>query len=473
MDPGDLSTAEQALVGAFDAGAWAEGGGGEVRAGVVTALLVHPPGQGGSVVPAVRLRDAVVTGPFDVSYREVDVPVHFDRCRFVQIPRLTGAATRTLQFTDCELPGLDARLLTVRGDLGLSGSVVTGRTSLENAQISGTLHLSRVALLNPGDRALSAGGVVVGGGVVGRGGLRADGESRLIGGRVDGGVLLDGARFARPGGVALCLDGLETNRLMCTNGFSTDGQLLLRGARISGEVSFHGARLHAADRAVRARGMVAGELILMPAEVEGLVDLSRVQVGALRDAEDRWPEAMRLDGLGYDHLLPVGAAIGVAARCRWLARDRQSYRPQPFEQLAAYYRRLGHDDDARRVLLAKERRRRETLNPLRRVGGYLLDGLVGYGYRPWLAGAWLALLVAAGTLVFSARPPHAIDAEHHPHFAPLVYAMDLLIPIGAFGLRTAYDPTGGTQWVADGLIAAGWILATALVAGVSRSLGRD
>ena len=469
----DLSPAEQEVVRAVRTGSRADLGGRPIRASVVAGLLVAPPDDGETPARALQLRDAVLTGLLDVSYADVPVPAHFDACRFEEAVRFTGASTRTLQFSDCELPGVQARLATVRGDLRLSGSTVTGPVLLENLQLSGTLLLNRARLVNPQDRALSAGGMVVGGGVVGRGGLQVSGEARLIGARVDGGLLFEGARFSRPGGVALCLDDVVVDRLLCGDGFTADGQLLLRGARVTGEVNFYDARLLAPDRALRARGLAAGELILMPAQVEGLVDLSRVQVGALRDAPDRWPAAMRLDGFTYDHLLPMGAGVGVGQRCRWLARDAQSYRPQPFEQLAAYYRRLGHDDDARRVLLAKERRRRATLHPLRRVSGYLLDGLVGYGYRPWLAAAWLAVLVAVGTAVFGARPPVPLDPDHHPHFAAAVYTMDLLIPIGAFGLRGAYDPVGATQWVADCLIAAGWILATALVAGVSRTIGRD
>src|SRR5690606_1739621 len=99
-----------------------------------------------------------------------------------------------------------------------------------------------------------------------------------------GGLLLEGAVFRNPGAVALCLDDLETNRVVCSDGFTTQGQLQLRGARVSGEVSFRDACLHAPDRALRARGLTAGDLVLMPREVEGLVDLSRVHVGALRDA---------------------------------------------------------------------------------------------------------------------------------------------------------------------------------------------
>jgi hypothetical protein len=74
---------------------------------------------------------------------------------------------------------------------------------------------------------------------------------------------------------------------------------------------------------------------------------------------------------------------------------------------------------------------------------------------------------------FSTVEPLAIDPGHAPRFSAFIYTADLLIPIGAFGLRGAYDPVGWTSWVADVLIAAGWILATALVAGVSRRIGRD
>jgi len=471
--PGDLTAAERRITTAHPHGEWVDLAGAHLRAEVIAGLLLNTQRPPAAVMPAVRLRAAQITGTLDLSFADITVPLHFDDCRFDQAPILTGASTRTVQLTGCTLPGLEARLLAVRGDLRLNSSTVTGLLTLENAAVTGTLSLSASRLSNPGGRALSGGGLVLGGGLFGRRGLSVEGEARLIGARIDGGILLEGATFSTPGGAALCLDEVVTNRLACSEGFSTDGEFKLRNAQVTGEFNLWGAHLRGPDRAVRARGLRAGELSLNPASVEGMVDLTRVQVGALRDRSDAWPAQLRLDGFSYDHLLPVGEAIDVRARCSWLTRDADAYRPQPYEQLAAYYRRLGHDDDARRVLLAKERRRRATLHPVRRAGGYLLDALVGYGYRPWLAGVWLVVLVAIGTAVFGARHPVPIDPAHRPHFSALVYTVDLLIPIGAFGLRSAYDPVGATQWIADGLIAAGWILATALVAGVSRSLGRD
>jgi len=45
-----------------------------------------------------------------------------------------------------------------------------------------------------------------------------------------------------------------------------------------------------------------------------------------------------------------------------------------------------------------------------------------------------------------------------------------LIPINAFGQRGAFNPLGWTQWLSYALIAAGWLLTTALFAGVTRVL---
>jgi hypothetical protein len=445
----------------------------QVRAEVLSALLQSAPVPVDGRMPALRLRGARITGRIELSFGRVDVPVHLDDCVLDAAPDLTGAAVRTLALYACRLPGLDGRLLAVSGDLRLSDCEVSGCLMLEDAAISGSVSIGGSRLLNSGGRALSGGGMRVGGGFFARRGVHAEGSVRLIGARIDGGLFCEGASLSHPDGAALCADEVVTTRIICADGFGCEGEVQLRGAQVSGEVNLYGASLRAKGKALRGRGLTAGELILAPAQVSGLVDLTRARVGALRDSRATWPTRLRLDGFGYDQLLPLGQPIDVRARCAWLARDADVYRPHPYEQLAGYYRRLGHDDDARRVMVAKQRRRRRTLSPQARVGGYLLDGLVGYGYRAWLAGLWLGVLLVTGTAVFTARPPLAVDPTHQPHLDAFVYTLDLLIPIGAFGLRSTFVPVGGTRWVAYGLIAAGWILATALIAGVGRSLRRD
>jgi hypothetical protein len=474
VQTGDLSQAERAVRDAFGHGHWTDLSGADdpvVRAEVLASLLLHPAEPSDGEVPALRLRGARITGVLDIAFGTVTAPLQLDACTLEGGPDLTGASTRSVELTGCTLPGLSARLARVEGDLRVSGCRVRGCLLVKNATVTGSASLSASHLANPGGRAVDGGGFVVGGGLVGRRGMRAEGSIRIIGARIEGGVLLEGARISNPGGVALCADELITTRLLCSH-LDADGEVQLRNAKVSGEASLHGAKLRAGVKAVRARGLSAAELFLTPASVQGMVDLSRARIGALRDSAATWPPLLRLDGLSYDHLIPFDD-VDARRRCAWLTRDVDEYRPQPYEQLAAYYRRLGHDHDARRVLLAKQRVRRSTLRLPARAGGHLLDLLVGYGYRPWLAAVWLLVLLGAGTTVFHSHPPLALDPGHQPHFDAFVYTVDLLIPIGAFGLRAAYDPAGWTRWVAYALIAAGWILATALVAGVSRSVRRD
>jgi hypothetical protein len=103
----------------------------------------------------------------------------------------------------------------------------------------------------------------------------------------------------------------------------------------------------------------------------------------------------------------------------------------------------------------------------------VLDWTVGYGYRPWLAGVWLLVLQTLGTALFSLRNPAPTGTSPHMSFNAFIYTIDLLIPVNLFGQRQEWNPHGPYQWLAYGLIAAGWILATALIAGITRVLTRN
>jgi hypothetical protein len=113
-----------------------------------------------------------------------------------------------------------------------------------------------------------------------------------------------------------------------------------------------------------------------------------------------------------------------------------------------------------------------TLHP----GPYTLLYLtVGYGYRTWLAGAWLAGLLALGTWVFSRAYPGQMtpSVTHPPAFHPLAYTVDVLIPIVSLGQQNTWQPQGTALYWSWALTAAGWVLTTAVVAGLTGILKRD
>lgn len=238
---------------------------------------------------------------------------------------------------------------------------------------------------------------------------------------------------------------------------------------------FDGAHLDNGDQvALFADQLEAGSLWFTGGfSAVGNVDLRYTRAGIVVDDPMDWPDTLDLEGLIYQDLQPYRKARGPEGRLAWLSRTGGEYRPQPYEQLAAYYRRLGHEDEARTVLVAKQRRRRRELGWRGRTLGWFLDAIVGYGYRPGRAFAWMLALWLLGSWYFAVNQPGLADPDVHVHYQPLLYAADLVLPVIGLGQESAWAPAGGEQAVATALILLGWVLATAVVAGVTRVLTRS
>jgi hypothetical protein len=387
-----------------------------VRAKVLRELLLGDD----SSTAALRLAGARITGELDLRNATIPCPVVLYGCHFTKAPNFYAAQTRQLAFTKSALPGLIATEIRTSGALQLSHCRIGGTVRLVNADL-GALALDKAVLDSEGEAVQLNPARITSD--LHAPGLRVRGELRLDGLRVGGLLNLEKSELRRPGGTAL-----------------------------------------------RATGCRAAELRLAGAvPVEGEVDLRRARFEVVDAEPGVWPGAVHLDGFAYDALTPRLAA---KQRLELLARDVDGYVPHAYEQLAATYARLGDDRSARDVRLTKQRRHRATLPAYARLWGYVQDGTVGYGYRPMRAAAWLGALLLLGVLVFGLHHPPPVDAGKAPAYNPVVYPLDLLIPIVDFGQAKAFTPQGWYQWLSYALIAAGWLLATTVVAGVTRTINR-
>ncbi|SCG72448.1 hypothetical protein [Micromonospora humi] len=451
---GELSPAEQRLWDAFPRGetvAPHEDTPHVVRAAVIRSLLLGGRDAEPGHRPALRLHGAEVVGVLDLYQAEIEHAVEFVGCVFDATPQLSFAQLRGMSFEGSTLPGLDAFGAVVQGTLSLVKCVLSDAVVVYGLQVSGDLDLDWARLASGGraedvfgDRTAALFGDAL---HVGR-------HLYLQGTTAAGNVELAGVRI---GGT-----------LHAQRGCRIDGELRLPGAQVAGEVDLsHAVLVNPGGVALDARGLRVGQLTLLAERVEGTVDLRHSQTEVLRDEPDRWPARLRLDGARYAALERAGTS---RERLCWLNRDPDGYRPQPYEQLAALYRQIGQDSDARAVLLAKQRRRRRLLPPAAAAWGLAQDGLVGYGYRPGRALLWLSVLAVLGATVFSGYPP--VAAPGGTDFNPLVYTLDLLIPIVQFGQEQTYRTEGPAQWLAYLLMAIGWLLFTAVAAALTRTLNR-
>lgn len=63
----------------------------------------------------------------------------------------------------------------------------------------------------------------------------------------------------------------------------------------------------------------------------------------------------------------------------------------------------------------------------------LQDAMVGYGYAPGRALAWLTAAFLAGFLYFDASRPAPVNPTDHPTFNPALYSADVLLPLPGIG----------------------------------------
>jgi hypothetical protein len=206
-------------------------------------------------------------------------------------------------------------------------------------------------------------------------------------------------------------------------------------------------------------------------------------VDVLQDDETTWAGSYELDGLRYGGLAASNHAKqhrwerhpDSAARLRWLRGASDGRAAQPYDELAAHYRHIGHEGARRRVLIRKQRVRREDLGFLGRVWGYIQEWLVGYGYRAWQALIPFAVLLTFAWWFFAGHRGEFSQTDPlnvAPPFSALLYSLDVLLPVVSLGQRAAYTPHGAASTISAVLTVIGWVLTTAIVAALAGLVSR-
>ncbi|HEV2896608.1 MAG TPA: hypothetical protein VGX71_01975 [Pseudaminobacter sp.] len=365
----------------------------------------------------LRISGARVVGKLDLEGCRIPRDIGLKDCLFDAAPVLRSAIIDNLFLDGSAFPGLQAERLEARGGLAIRSANVTGQIRLSGARIGGNIEADGATVALPDEVAFHADGLEVRGSILLRG-AHVRGGVNLSGARLGADVNATGIRIERPGEVAL--DG---------EGIAARGDMVLRGATIAGEVRLWGAdfggNVHCASATLAQpggycmrlnRAKIDGAFFLLEgASVDGVLDLTAAAIGAIHDDEASWPQRgdLLLNRCRYGAF--IGGPVDAESRLNWLARQvperwKEDFWPQPYEQLSTVLRDMGHDEDARTVLIAKERlqrraRRARTKNPALRIVLAAIDGIlavtVRYGRQPLYAFVWLMLFWVIGAVVFN------------------------------------------------------------------------
>jgi hypothetical protein len=355
---------------------------------------------------------------------------------------------------------LDARITSCRieGGVDLFGAQVGGQLWLNNTHVEGT----------QAGYAVNAPQIEVAGGCYARR-LTVRGGLNLWGAAIRAGLELDDATLVAEGRRALRAPKLAvTGDVTFGESATVSGAIDLSSASINGCLSLTYRVVDEHELSLSEGQVKTLRLEIAPAEHVS-VDLNGAAVAAFVDTRTSWPGVLKLDRMKYETLRPL---LPARERLLWLERNEDSNSPQPYEQLARHYRETGHDHDARTVLLAKYRNRTRQLRFPFRLWGYLQDVTVGYGYRPGRALTWLVgLIVVAGICSTVWEPRPVISSA--PTFNAVVYALDVVLPILDLGQEKSYSAVGFGRVVVWVAILAGWLLASTVIAAITRAVNRN
>jgi hypothetical protein len=406
------------------AGNWSEHR--HIRAALIHWLCVNRIASQCIDSRGIQVYGAKIPDALDLSYVVVPFPLVLVKCRVVDVMKLQAVKIPMLSLDGTRVHSIKGDSVDVNGGVFLrNGFYAEHEVRLHRARIGGGLDCSKGTFTNPAQesvagsgRALTADGIVVGGGVS-LIGIHAEGEVRLSRAQIQGdldcsaGTIKNAPQERVQGTGSVLIEG--TGTALNADGVSVKSGLFLRDSVITGQVRL--ARSQIGMDLDCSRSTLVGEVNAEGAEIGGALfwtgftadpvraslNLMNTSVGILADDMRSWPTPgnLKLNGFVYGRM-SGRAPTDAQSRLDWLSRQT-SFERQPYRQLAKVLRDDGNVAGAQQILFEMEhlRRKKEDRGPVDRAYSFLFRNTVGYGYYPAkFAASWLLGLAILGFVLF-------------------------------------------------------------------------
>ena len=470
-------------------------------------LCTNPDASAQVTYRGVSIVGAQIEGELNLQWAKVSFPLRVRQSAFTQTIILQNAHLVSLDLTATSIKDLWAEnLVTERNVILSAGFKAEGGVNLTGAKIGGDLDCDGGQFVSKSQRpALNANGAKFEGSVFLLGRFRAEGGVILVAATIGGNLECDGGQFISKGNIpALDASGAKIEgSVYLRTGFRAEGGVDLVGATIGGDLECIGGQFVGKGNipALSANSAkIDGSVFFREGAVaDGIVDLTFAQIGrafqwtdfespnkaklhltlakcgTLWHDQHSWPSNgnLRLFGFVYDQI-DDRASPNADVQLGWLHRQPQvKFLTQPYEQLATVLRQRGLKEDARKVMIQKNKDQAKHLHwRLEWLWYGFIGKAIGYGYSPWRA-FWISLFVICvgwfvfergyhsslftptedkaylvekdGTRRLSKNGTPQISGDY-PKFNAFVYSAETFVPLLKLGLDEKWTPNahGGT-----------------------------
>jgi hypothetical protein len=472
-----------------------------------------------------------VEGVLDLDDARIPFPVRVKDCVFTDNIQLERARLPSLALINCSVRNIKAAGIHIEGEAELNdGFRARGEVNFVGATIGGALDFQKAKLHNPGGITLYANRAKIGASLYLRKGFTSRGEINLTRATIGSNLDCGRSRLINPGHEAMNATSTEIFGNILLRNARTAGVINLKATNVHGFIACEGARLNdLRDRtgcqrseegskfigkaliAVSARFggdcllndkfRAQGAVEFNKAKIEGNLECTKAELrtgdGAIlnleqassltfRDDVNSWPAEgkLLLDGFSYGRIYAEPIPDNSLDRLDWLRlQPKETFLPQPYEQLASVLKTMGHGNQARKVMIAKNKRnasfirsqfKKKEGRPFHRFGRLFkqewwwynsLGKLIGYGYKPWRAFGLSLIVIVIGVLVFhngykykiisptrenayqkQAETPvgnaRKILSTEYPRFNSLAYSVESFIPLLKLDQCSNWVPSG-------------------------------
>ncbi len=354
--------------------------------------------------------------------------------------------------------------MTVGDYLSAEGLGTEGEVRLVDVRIASTLEFRGAMLVNDDGVALRLDRAEILSSLYCDNGFTVAGDMTAIDTHVRGSAYLNNAELGRPvptsgaagpgeTGVALRLKNAKIDGdLGCWVRFVAHGKIDLSGLSVAGEFTLVTTELRGYPEAADFTNGRFTALAISGDPPAGFLDFTDANTDFFRDGpalQERG--AIILDGFEYRTIQMTN--ITVEQRVQWLRRamvarclkpDSGGFLPQPYEQLAKVYRRVGNEEAAERIGLARESAHYRARSWPVKICGWIYGITLGYGYRLRRAFLLLPVLYFLSLLIVhvaqnsnafvpvEAHTGQIVAAAHctsaYPCFSQWAYPVDWVVP---------------------------------------------
>jgi uncharacterized protein YjbI with pentapeptide repeats len=399
-------------------------------------------------------KDAVFEGPVNFSGAEI-------------------ASSFTTDYAQFQNKEKDASFnsMKVRGNAFFNFAVFEGPVNFSGADIAGSFGAAFAKFQN---KEKGASFIAMKGGYAFFTGAVFEGPANFSGADIAGSFTADAAQFQNKEKDA-SFNSMKVRGYADFIGAVFEGPVNFIGADIAGNFGANLAKFQNKEKGISFGMKVRGYAFFIGAVFEGPVDFGYSDFAWLNLSSVSWPKVaarFHMRGMSYKYIRAVQENEPQSHKALLKLADQSGYSADVYGNLEKFFLSQGYRGDADRAFIAgKRRERKEYLRGLPWLGSWLLDGLVGYGRRPWKAGIPCVFFVALGCVLFSPKKMEPQKPEDTPRvYNRFWYSLDLFLPVLDLQADDVWKPKTNERFLRHYVrlhVMLGWILIPLVLAALT------